>query len=108
MLLTGGFCSEVPVPNGEKEKDGVLSPSYGVSSHVPSCEAKLKRRRPVQRERIRSLWYGIFLRQIGYRLRGCGLRQGRRSFCAYGGAIPGRSGLHTSAPLSRLPARPWG
>ena len=26
---TGGFCSEVPVPNGEKEKDGVLAPLMG-------------------------------------------------------------------------------
>jgi hypothetical protein len=39
LNFTEGFCSEVPVPNAEKEKDGVLSPSYGVSSHVPSCEA---------------------------------------------------------------------
>src|SRR2546428_10640345 len=59
-------------------------------------------------EVFRPLWYGIFRERTGYTLRGCGLWQGRRSWCAYGGAIPGRSGLHTIAPLSRLPARPWG
>jgi hypothetical protein len=39
LHFTEGFCSEVPVPHGAKEKDGVLSPSYGVSPHVPSCKA---------------------------------------------------------------------
>jgi hypothetical protein len=29
------------VQNGQKEKDGAPSLSYGVSSHVPSCEAKM-------------------------------------------------------------------
>src|SRR5207247_7964281 len=56
-------------------------------------------------EGFRPFWYEILLRRTGHKLRGCGLRQGRRSCCAYGGAIPGRSGLHTIAPLSRLPAR---
>src|SRR5882724_3844155 len=61
-----------------------------------------------RRRGFRTFWYEILLKRTGHRLRGCGLRQGRRSWCAYGGAIPGRSGLHTIAPLSRPPARPLG
>ena len=34
-----GFVLGSASANWRKEKDGVLSPSYRVSSHVPSCEA---------------------------------------------------------------------
>ena len=54
---------------------------------------------------VPSLGCGLFLRRIGDRLQGWGLRPARRSCGAYGGAILGRSDLHTSAPLSRQPAR---
>jgi len=38
-LNTSDFSPLVPVQNREKEKDAASSPSYDVSSHVPSCKA---------------------------------------------------------------------